>query len=333
MNRKQTHINSARKPLGKTLTALILFAACLSLNCSHAATHTQEAPKASQTTSSTAASTTTDKLRKQIEQIAAGARGRVGAAVLLIETGEAVAFNGEERFPMQSVYKLPIAMAVLRQVDEQMLKLAQKVRVEKEDLVGARLHSPIRDGYPRGAELRLETLLRFAVSQSDGTASDVLMRVGGGPQVVMKYLSELGVNGLVVANTEREFGENQSLQYQNWAAPESVIVLLRALQEGRGLSAESRALLLRLMTETPTGPRRIKGRLPKGAVVAHKTGTSNTVDGMTAATNDVGLLTLPDGRHLAVAIFVSDSRADEAAREDVIAQIARAAWDWSTQPR
>ncbi|HEX7998107.1 MAG TPA: class A beta-lactamase, subclass A2 [Pyrinomonadaceae bacterium] len=317
------------------LKALILIAATLSLNCSHTATHTQEAVNVSQPAASTAASPTAspNKLREQMEQIATGAGGRVGAAVLLIETGETVALNGEQRFPMQSVYKLPIAMAVLRQVDEGVLRLEQKVRVEKEDLVGARLHSPLRDGYPRGTELSLENLLRFAISQSDGTASDVLMRLAGGPDVVMKYLHELGVNGLVVVNTEKELGQDQSLQYQNWAAPESVLVLLRALQEGRGLSAESRALLLRLMTETPTGPKRLKGRLPAGTVVAHKTGTSGTVEGLTAATNDVGLLTLPDGRHLAVAVFVSDSRAGESVREDVIAQIARAAWDWSTQPR
>jgi beta-lactamase class A len=313
------------------LKALILIAASLSLNCSHTATHTQEAQNASQPAASPAASP--NRLRERIEQIAGDARGRVGAAVLLIETGETVAFNGEQRFPMQSVYKLPIAMAVLRQVDEGVLKLEQKVRIEEEDLVGARLHSPIRDGYRRGAELSLSTLLRFAVSQSDGTASDVLMRLAGGPDFIMKYLRELGVNGIIVVNTEKELGQDQSLQYQNWAAPESALVLLRALQEGRGLSKESRALLLRLMTETPIGPKRLKGRLPAGTVVAHKTGTSGTFEGLTAATNDVGLLTLPDGRHLAVAVFVSDSRAEESVREDVIAQIARAAWDWSTQPR
>ena len=111
-----------------------------------------------------------------------------------------------------------------------------------------------------------------------------------------------------------------------------MVVLLRALHEGRGLSEPSRALLLRLMTQTPTGSRRIKGLLPVGTVVAHKTGTSGTVKGLTPATNDVGLVTLPNGRHLAVAVFVSDSMANDSAREKVIARVARAAWDyWSGQ--
>jgi beta-lactamase class A len=81
------------------------------------------------------------------------------------------------------------------------------------------------------------------------------------------------------------------------------------------------------MIESPTGQKRLKGLLPKGTVVAHKTGTSGTRDGVTAATNDVGIITLPNGRHLAVAIFVSDSPADEATRERVIAEIAKALWD------
>ena len=110
----------------------------------------------------------------------------------------------------------------------------------------------------------------------------------------------------------------------------AVVVLLRAFHEGKGLLKSSQALLLQLMTDTTTGSKRIKGLLPDGTVVAHKTGTSSTVNGVTAATNDVGLVTLPNGRHLAIAVFVSDSGANDAVREEVIAKVAKAAWDeWS----
>jgi beta-lactamase class A len=320
-------------------TLILLLAAILSLNCSRAVSTTpQEAPKAATSPAAsptaTPVSATQNKLHEEIKQIAGSARGRVGAAVILVETGESiVALNAGERFPMQSVYKLPIAMVVLRQVDDGVLKLEEKVAVGKNDFISGRQHSPIRDKHPRGTELSVRDLLRFAVSESDGTASDVLMRLAGGPESISKQLRDWGVDGIIVANTEKELGEDQSLQYKNWATPESVIVLLRALQEGRGLSAESRTLLLKFLTESTLGPKRIKGRLPAGAVVAHKTGTSGTDNGMTAATNDIGLVTLPDGRHLAVAVFVSDSSADVAVREGVIAQIARAAWDWSVQSR
>jgi beta-lactamase class A len=272
----------------------------------------------------------TDELYKQIEQISRIAQGRVGVTATLLETKESVSFNGDQRFPMQSVYKFPIGMAVLAQVDQGKLKLDQKVRVKKSDFVSKLQHSPIRDKNPQGVELSLAELLEYMVSQSDGTACDVLLRLVGGPQVVTKYLGELGIKDIVVANTEKEIGQDKAVQYRNYATPNAAVVLLRALHQGQGLSKSSQQLLLQLMTETPTGLQRIKGLLPDGTVVAHKTGTSRTVGGVTAATNDVGLVTLPNGRHLAIAVFVSDSQADDATREQVIAKIARAAWDkWS----
>jgi beta-lactamase class A len=228
---------------------------------------------------------------------------------------------------MQSVYKFPIAMAVLAQVDRGKLKLDQKIRVEASDVLQG---SRILDEKSQGMEFSLAELLKYMVSESDNTASDVLLRQVGEPMIVTKYLRGLGVNNIVVANTEKELGQDTAVQYRNYATPDAAVVLLRAFHERKGLSKSSQALLLQLMTETTTGPKRIKGLLPNGTVVAHKTGTSSTVNGVTAATNDVGLVTLPNGRHLAIAVFVSDSGANDAVREEVIAKVALAAWDeWS----
>jgi beta-lactamase class A len=85
-------------------------------------------------------------------------------------------------------------------------------------------------------------------------------------------------------------------------------------------------LLLDLMINSRPGPKRIKGLLTAGTVVAHKTGTSATINGVTSATNDIGIITLPDSRQLAIAVFVSDTKADQKTREEVIAKIANAAW-------
>lgn len=271
-----------------------------------------------------------DELQKQIEQAAAAAKGRVGVKAVVLETGESVSLNSSGHFPMQSVYKFPIAMAVLQQVDAGKLTLEQRVRVDKSDFVGRGQRSPLRDENPNGVELSLAELLRFAVSESDGTASDVLMKIVGGAEAVGKYLGGLGVNEIIVLNTEKELAQDREAQYRNWASPDGAVALLRALHEQRGLSEPSRALLLKLMTETPTGLKRLKGLLPKETMVAHKTGTSGTVDGITAATNDIGIVTLPNNRHLAIAVFVTDSPADETTREEVIAKIAKAVWDkWS----
>jgi beta-lactamase class A len=116
-------------------------------------------------------------------------------------------------------------------------------------------------------------------------------------------------------------------QYRNWATPKGAVMLLAALQSQRGLSTKSQALLLKLMTEAIPGAKRLKGELPTGTVVAHKTGTGGTRNGITSATNDIGIIALPDGRHLAVAVFVSDSAANDEIRDAIIARMAKAAWD------
>lgn len=269
-------------------------------------------------------------LQKDFERISATAKGRVGIAAEILETGEKAGINQSERFPMQSVYKLPIGMATLREIDGERLKLDQKVRIEKSEFVRQGMHSPLRDKNPNGAEMTVEELLRLSIAESDGTASDVLFRLAGGAETIGKFLNEIGVKEMIVADPEKVIGRDWETQYRNWASPNGAISLLHALHERRGLSESSQALALKILTETVTGPRRLKGLLPKEAVVAHKTGTSGTRNGVTAATNDIGIITLPNGKHLAIAVFVSDASADETTRERVIAEAAKAAWDkWS----
>ena len=269
-----------------------------------------------------------------MQEITRVTQGPVGAAAMLVETGEIVALNGKHQFPMQSVYKLPIAMAVLHRVDEGSLKLEQKVKVETGDLIPKVHRSPLRDKFPNGVELSLRELLQYMMVDSDGTACDVLLKLLGGPEEATKYLRNLGVEGIVVATTEKAMAESDDVQYRNWSTPEAMVGLLKMLQEELGVSAKSRELLLEFMIKTPTFPGRMKGMLPAGTVVAHKTGSSGTKNGLSRATNDVGLVTLPDGRHIAVAVFVSDTKVDEATRDAVIAKITRAAWDcWTATSR
>ncbi len=266
------------------------------------------------------------RLRAEMADIAQATHGPVGAAACVVEGGSVVSLHGEQRFPMQSVYKLPIAVAILRQVDLGRLSLNQPVRIRQSDLVPPSRGSPIRDKYPHGTTMTVSQLLQAMMSVSDGTASDILLTRAGGPEQVTAYLHSLGVHGIVVATTERAMVQEQ-VQYRNWATPDAMVRLLCALQQGRGLSPSRRRLLLGLMIGSTTGADRIKGLLPVGTVVAHKTGASGTIGGLTRATNDVGLITLPDGRHLAVAVFVSDTRVNDTVQASVIAKIARAAWD------
>jgi len=268
-------------------------------------------------------------LQQKLQNLAAPAKGKVGAAALLLETGDTVEIRGSKHFPMQSVYKLPIAMAVLARTESGQLNLDQKVHISSADLVPPNIHSPIRDRNPNGDfDMTVRDLARAAIVESDGSASDVLLRLVK-PRHVRKYLHNLGVKGIKIANTEKEMALDDKVQYDNWATPRGAVTLLQKLQAGEGLSVSNRDLLLDWMIETRTGSQRIRGLLPREVQVADKTGSSGTEHGVTAATNDIGLIRLPNGSHLAVAVFVSDSPAESDVREAVIAQIARAAWDWA----
>lgn len=267
-------------------------------------------------------------LENRIDQIARGLVGRVGVYAELIETGESVSYNAARRYPMQSVYKFPIAMAVLAQVDKGALSLEQDVEVDTAEYIPDRGHSPLRDKYPRGVHLTIRELLYYNVAESDGTACDVLLRLIGGTQKAQEYVRSLGITDIAIATTEQVQVPSDIIQYRNWATPEAMTRLFRIFYTGRHLSAESKELLIKQMSHSgPWFDRRIKGLLPQGTPVFHKTGSSATVDGFSAATNDAGIITLPDGRHLAITVFISDAYAPQKVRENTIAKISRAIFD------
>ena len=315
---------------------LIIFALFLSA-CGGAATNQNSAANAvNKATATPAVKPPPDaELEKQFVEIAKEAKGKVGVAAVVLETGENASLNGTEKFPMQSVYKLPIAMTVLKQVDDGKLSMDQEVTITKEDFVRAGQRSPIRDANPSGVKMKLWQVVEAAISESDGTASDVLLRLVGGAIEVQKYLNEMKMNDIAVKNTEKELGSDWKMQYENSTTPQAAIALLTELKEAHSIPVEKISLLRDFMNESTTGPNRLRGLLPENTYVAHKTGSSGTEKGITAATNDIGIIYLPNDKYMAIAVFISDSPADEKTRDAVIAKIAKASWDrWGgTLPR
>jgi beta-lactamase class A len=287
----------------------------------------------------TAAPADLSSLQKEFESIAASGDGRVGAAATLLETHEHVAVRGDERFPMQSVFKLPVALAALRLVDAGTLSLAQQVTIAKADLLNGGLH-PIAEEFPNGGTFSVETLLRRMVANSDNTAVEAILKVIGGPPAVTARLRELGITGVRVDRGEREMGRDLSApggleRYagdpRDTATPNAAVDLMIETLKGGGLSHINSNRLRPWLTDTETGPARIKGQLPRGTPVAHKTGTGPDINGVNPATNDIGVILLPDGRHLAIAVFVATSRQPLEAREAIIARLAKAAYDYCAQ--
>ncbi|MEO8573271.1 MAG: class A beta-lactamase [Pyrinomonadaceae bacterium] len=265
------------------------------------------------------------QLQTQLTKVAKDAKGKVGVGAVFFETGQAAFLDRTGHYPMQSVYKLPIAMAVLKMVDEKKARIDQDVNITPDDFVRQGFHSPIRNTNPQGTVLPLSEVLRFSISESDGTASDVILDLAGGPDAVMSYLNGIGITDMIVAHSEKSISKDWETQYRNWSTPEASIELLRALYERRAnLTEEMTNFALNLMTQTETGNLRIKRGLPEGAALAHKTGTGGIEKGITGATNDIGIITLADGRHILLAVYVSDSPENGAVRQKVIADIARA---------
>ena len=269
----------------------------------------------------------TAQLNRDIKRIAAQAHALVGVSCSLPGIVLDCNLNANEKLPMQSVYKFPIGITILHAVEQGQLALSQPVEFLPSDAVRPGQHSPLRDMHPHGGvTVPLQELLHLAVSESDGTASDILLRVLGGPVVVDRYIRSLGVQGIAVVDSEKTLGKDVKAQYRDTSSAAAMVRLLRLLADDSPLSSDHTALLLRLMTQGGTSDARIKGLLPPNTEVAHKTGTSGEDNGITHATNDVGLITMRNGRKLAIAVMIRDSPASEEVRERVIAQVTKAVW-------
>ena len=260
-----------------------------------------------------------------LEEMVAPVGGTVGFAALDLSSGQSLGWHEHESFPMQSVFKLPIAIEVLHQIDEKKLDLSHVVILGPSDARGG----------PTGtmtvpAHKTIRELLEAMLITSDNVACDKLLSLVGGPRVVDARIRSFGIEHVAIRYSEQDL---QTGKVDNTATPAAMVALLAKLARRQvGLSAARAALLEDLLLRVKTGQQRIKGDLPPGTPVAHKTGMSDTRDGNTDATNDVGLVTLPNGHQAAVAVFIHASPADLATRERAIARLARAAYDAFSAP-
>jgi beta-lactamase class A len=267
-------------------------------------------------------------LQHQIAAIAADAHGKVSVACALPGSSLNCDWNPHAHPPMQSVFKTPLALTVLHMVEQGKWTFDEPIRFRASDRILPKTVSPLQDKYPAGeVEIPLGELLRLTVLEADNVAADILLRTIGGPDVVNEYLASLGIRGFHLQDDEAALDRKPALMYRNWFEPAAAVQLLLRLCDHSPLTGEHTAMLLAWMRDTPRGPNRIKGGLPPGTIVMHKPGTSGTANGLTAAWNDIGLIVLPDGRKLALAIFVTDSKADDATRDAVVARIARTFYD------
>ena len=235
-------------------------------------------------------------LEQRFAALATENPGEYGIAALDLATGATVSFNGHEPFPMASTMKIAVAAAYLAEVDAGRRSLVEPIA-----------------GVSAGG------LMDAMIVRSDNRATDLLMNSLGGPAAIDRWLRAHQLSGIRVDRTIAQLlSDRRDLRdIRDSSTPAAMLGLLRLIDSGSALSPSSRSLLLDMMRRCATGSNRIRGLLPPGATVEHKTGTLN------GYTGDVGFLTLPGGRRIAVVFF---ARYGEN-RPAVISTAARAVYD------
>ena len=248
----------------------------------------------------------------------------VGVSVLHLESGRIVSHRGAERFQMASVFKLPVAIAVLGAVEDGRLRLDQDVEILESDREEV---GPIYDTWKPGMRVTVAYMVDVMLVDSDNTAADKLIALLGKPAAVEQALVSRGLTGIRISLDERGMGgeirkDLSALEHgeQNGATPDAMAALLVRLFKGELLHPPSTNRILDAMRRCATGGRRLRAGLPKGTQVRDKTGT------LRSCSNDSGILTLADGTHLVVSVFTRGG-AEAAQRDAAIASVARAAWE------
>lgn len=273
-----------------------------------------------------------DSLRYKIQQIVLNKNAIVGVSIAGTDGKELISLNAERHYPLQSVFKFHIALVVLSQIDKGKFSLDQKIEIQKNELLPD-LWSPLRTENPNGGSFPISKIIEYTVSKSDNVGCDALLRLLGGTKVVNDYFKKMGFKDISIKLNEEVMQSNWDLMFQNWTTPKAANATLVKFYSNKKklLSQKSYDFLWQVMKETTTGMGRLKGKLPAGTIVAHKTGSSGVnKEGLTAAVNDIGIIFLPNGKYFFISIFVTNSKENEATNEEIIADIAKATWDYYT---
>ena len=296
-------------------------------------------------------------LAARVRELGRAFSGRVGIAVREVDGGWTADWQGERFYPQQSVSKFWVALTALQRADAGDLDLNQRVTVTRQDLT--LFHQPIAGQVgANGYTTTLNELMFRALTQSDNTCNDIVLRHAGGPAAVRAMLTrnrldgirfgpgerllQAGIAGLnwqpafsrgnafyqardaLPINRRRTAFEDYVEDPVDGATPNGIVGGLARLQRGELLSPESTRRLLSIMSQTHTGPNRLRGGLAEGWSISHKTGTGQVLGGEQAGYNDIGLLHSPDGRHYAIAVMIGRTSAPLGARMELMQSVVRA---------
>lgn len=264
-------------------------------------------------------------LEAQVAQLANASQGRIGVAAIDLSSGRTLAVLGSQPFPLASTSKIAVVATFLAGVDQGRFRLNDRFPLMI-PVASPKFSSAEAPAKP-GAMLTAEQLIEAAITRSDNHATDALLAAIGGPGEVNRWLARAGIQGMrmdrTIATLVRDDGAINpavAVDVRDSATPLAMTRLLSGLYQGQWLSASSRSVLLGAMGRCVTGKNRMRAQLPEDARIAHKTGTLNNTS------SDVGIIETPDGRAMAVAVYVT-GQGGKPGREARIAAITRAIYD------
>jgi len=296
-------------------------------------------------------------LDARIDQLGRNFDGEVGIAVREVASDWTTSWNGRRFFPQQSVSKFWVALTAFSAIDAGELDMDQPVTIRRDDLT--LFHQPVAaqvgaDGYTT----TLGNLMFRALTQSDNTCNDAVLRAAGGPAAVRAMLARHRIEGVrfgpgerimqsqiagmrwqqsysigrafyaarneVPASVRRTAFENYIENPIDGATADGIVTALARLRRGDLLSPRSTERMLSIMSQTRTGPQRLTGGLAPGWRIAHKTGTGQVLGPTQAGYNDIGILTSPEGRHYAVAVMIGRTAAPIQSRMALMQNVTRA---------
>ena len=268
------------------------------------------------------------ELENRIDSLLNGKKATVGIAVWT-DKGDMLRYNDHVHFPLLSVFKFHVALAVLDKMDKQSISLDSIVSIKASQML-PNTYSPLRKKLPdQDFTITLRELMQYSISQSDNNACDILIEYAGGIKHINDYIRRLGIDSFNLSETEDDMHSSFEAVYRNWSTPSAMARLLRTADEKELFSnKELKDFLWQTMIDTETGANKLKGMLPAKTVVGHKTGSSDrNADSMKTADNDAGLVILPDGRKYYIATFIMDSYETDEDNADIIARISRMVYD------
>lgn len=267
-------------------------------------------------------------LENRLKEAIDGKKAEIGIAV--IAGKDTITVNNDAEYPMMSVVKLHQALATSDYLYSNGLDLNDTIHISKKELKD-NTYSPLRDKYPNGnIDITYAKLMEYTLQQSDNNACDILFRRTADLCRTDSFIRTLGIDKFAISVNEDDMHVNPKLCYSNWTTPLEAAKLIDAAFTREIVPNPYLSFIRSTMSNCTTG----KDRLPfplegKDASIAHKTGTSDRdADGILTAINDVGYISLPDGRHYSIAVFVKNSQESDSETAGIIAEISEIVYDY-----